>query len=353
LSTLLAPESVFEFLVDSMAAEGFTKGLHYSLFIMQLTLGTDIGGTNTCTGVVDASGKVIKKANFPTGDYVAAEDYADALARCVRELMDAVEADASDAIEWVGLGIGAPNGNQLSGCIEHAPNLNFKGIVPLADLLKARLDLPVIKLTNDANAAAVGEKLYGAAKDFDNFIMVTLGTGLGSGVFVNGELVCGESGFAGELGHMTAIPNGRYCGFGRRGSLENYCSATGIRRTFFDMLAQRGGSTALDHLPIAEVTSKHIAEAAEAGDAICQETMEYTGRLLGEALASTALVTAPGAFFFFGGPVQPGGVLMTTTRASFEEYLIPTYKNKIQLIESELPSGDAAILGASALAQLA
>jgi glucokinase len=321
---------------------------------MQLTLGTDIGGTNTCTGVVDASGKVIKKANFPTGDYVTAEDYADALANCVRELMQAVEADAGgEAIEWVGLGIGAPNGNQLSGCIEHAPNLNFKGIVPLADLLKARLDLSVIKLTNDANAAAVGEKLYGAAKDFDNFIMVTLGTGLGSGVFVNGELVCGESGFAGELGHMTAIPGGRYCGFGRRGSLENYCSATGIRRTFFDMLAQRGGATALDHLPIAEVTSKHIAEAAEAGDPICKETIEYTGRLLGEALASAALVTAPGAFFFFGGPVQPGGLLMNTTRESFEDYLIPTYKNKIQLIESALPAGDAAILGASALAQIA
>ncbi|MGB0415696.1 MAG: ROK family protein [Coraliomargarita sp.] len=320
---------------------------------MKLTLGTDIGGTNTCTGAIDESGKVIRKVNFPTPDYETAESYADALAASVRELMQAVEqAHVDETIEWVGLGIGAPNGNQLNGCIEHAPNLNFKGVVPLADMLQERLELRVIKLTNDANAAAVGEKLYGAARDFDNFIMITLGTGLGSGIFVNGELVCGECGYAGELGHVSVIPEGRYCGFGRRGSLENYCSATGIRRTFFEMISQRGESTCLDHLPISEITSKHIADAAAQGDSVCEATMHFTGRLLGEALASAALVTAPGAFFFFGGPVQDGGILMETTKEYFEEHLIPTYKNKIQLIVSALPSGDAAILGAAALASI-
>ena len=319
--------------------------------IMRLALGTDIGGTNTCTGAVDETGKVIRKVNFPTSDYQTAEDYADALAASVRELIELVEAELSiESVEWTGLGIGAPNGNQLSGAIEHAPNLNFKGVVPLADMLLERLELPVIKLTNDANAAAVGEKLYGAAKEFDNFIMITLGTGLGSGIFVNGELVCGEFGYAGELGHVSVIPDGRYCGFGRRGSLENYCSATGIRRTFFEMIAQRGGVTSLDHLAISEITSKAIADAAAEGDPICEATMHFTGRLLGEALASAALVTAPGAFFFFGGPVQKGGILMETTKQYFEEHLIPTYKNRIQLIVSALPSGDAAILGAAALA---
>ncbi len=316
---------------------------------MKLTLGTDIGGTNTCTGVVDPNGTVLTRTSFKTGDYACAESYADALADSVQSLM--AEYAGFDAV-WTGLGIGAPNGNQLTNTIDHAPNLNFKGIVPLASLLKERLDLPTIKLTNDANAAAIGEKLYGAAKDYDNFIMVTLGTGLGSGVFVNGELICGDSGLAGELGHIVVIPDGRYCGFGRRGSLENYCSATGIRRTFFEMIAERGGPTSLDHMPIAEVTSKHIADAASHGDSICEATMDYTGRLLGEALASAALVTAPAAFFFFGGPIQPGGILMQRARESFEDYVIPTYRGRIELIESALPEGEAAILGAAAWAQV-
>ncbi|WP_269525203.1 ROK family protein [Coraliomargarita parva] len=313
---------------------------------MKLTIGTDIGGTNTCSGVVDAEGNVLKKAAFKTADYDTAEAYADALAGSVQELMASFE---GKSVEWAGLGIGAPNGNQRSGTIEHAPNLKFDGIVPLAQMVRDRLDLPKVELTNDANAAAVGEKLYGAAKDYDDFIMVTLGTGLGSGVYVNGKLVCGDSGFAGELGHMSVIPDGRYCGFGRRGSLENYCSATGIRRTYFEMLAQRGGPTALDHLKVGEINSKHVADAANVGDPICTATMHFTGRLLGEALASAALLTAPAAFFLFGGPVQAGGILLDTTHEFFEKHLIPTYRGKIKLIVSALPPGDAALLGAAAL----
>lgn len=315
---------------------------------MKLTIGTDIGGTNTCSGVVNPAGEVLKKASFKTADYADAESYANALADSVRGLINEFE---GEDIEWGGMGIGAPNGNQLKGTIEHAPNLKMKGIVPLAEMLQTRLsELPVVKLTNDANAAAVGEKLYGAAKEYDNFIMVTLGTGLGSGVFVNGQLVCGDSGFAGELGHVSVIPDGRYCGFGRRGSLENYCSATGIRRTYFEMIAQRGGPTALDHIPVGDITSKQVADAANDGDPVCEAAMHFTGRLLGEALASAALITAPAAFFLFGGPVQAGGVLVDTTRDFFEQHLIPTYKGRIKIIVSELPPGDAAILGAAALA---
>ena len=313
---------------------------------MKLTIGTDIGGTNTCTGVVDAEGNVLRKSAFMTAQYDKAEDFADALSDSARSLMAEMDPDR----EWLGMGIGAPNGNQKTGCIEHAPNLNMQGIVPLAAMVQERLKMPV-KLTNDANAAAVGEKLYGAAKDYEDFIMVTLGTGLGSGIFVNGQLVCGESGFAGELGHVSVIPEGRYCGFGRRGSLENYCSATGIRRTFFEMIAHRGDPTVLDHLPISEITSKHIANAAKSGDSICEATMHFTGRLLGEALATAALLTAPKAFFLFGGPVEKDSILVDTTRKIFEEHLIPNYKGKIEIIVSKLPAGDAAILGAAALAQ--
>ncbi|ADE54740.1 ROK family protein [Coraliomargarita akajimensis] len=318
--------------------------------MMKLTLGADIGGTNTCIGAVSPKGSVLHKTSFSTSDYDDGTAYALRLATAIKKVM----ADAEEALghcQWTGLGIGAPNGNYLNGCIEKPPNLRFKGVTPLVELLEKELELPTIKLTNDANAAAIGEKIYGAAKDYDDFIMVTLGTGLGSGIFVNGQLVYGHDGFAGELGHVSVIPDGRYDNFGRRGSLENYCSATGIRRTFFEMLAHRGGSTSLDQLQISEITSKHIADAAYAGDPVCEATMHFTGKMLGETLASAALITAPAAFFLFGGPVQAGSILIDTTREYFEKHLIPVYKNKIQIIKSALPPGDAAILGAAALVQ--
>lgn len=317
---------------------------------MNLALGVDIGGTNTCIGSVNQDGVVLLKESFPTNDYSDSAAYSDQLAAATRTVIDKTESKIGAArINWLGLGIGAPNGNYRSGCIEEPPNLNFKGSTPLVELLKSRLDLTNIKLTNDANAAAIGEKAYGAAKDYEDFIMITLGTGLGSGVFVNGQLVYGHDGFAGEVGHISVIPEGRYCGFGRRGSLENYCSATGIRRTFFEMIAQLGGSTALDHKPLGEICSKDISDAAYAGDRIAKATMVFTGQLLGEALASTALVTSPAAFFLFGGPIQAGDILLDPLRKSFEDHLLPTFKNKIKIIESTLPAGDAAILGAAAL----
>ncbi len=317
---------------------------------MHASIGVDIGGTNTCIGAVTPDGIVRQRTQFRTDEYNDGVAFADTLASKVREVMSGLEQE-SGATEWAGLGVGAPNGNFLSGSIEEPPNLKFKGTTPLVTLLKERLNLEKIALTNDANAAAIGEKIYGAAKEYADFIMITLGTGLGSGIYVNNQLVYGHDGFAGELGHISVIPDGRYCGFGRRGSLENYCSATGIRRTYFEMIAQRGGSTSLDHMPLGEITAKDIADAAHAGDPIAQATMDFTGRLLGEALASTALVTSPAAFFLFGGPVQAGDILLEPTRRSFEKHLIPPFKNKIKIIESALPLGDAAIIGAAALVQ--
>ena len=317
---------------------------------MNLRLGVDIGGTNTCAGVVDSNGQVLYKDHFPTADYQDAAAYADALAASVRNLIQLTKTSLkSESICWQGLGVGAPNGNFLNGSIVDPPNLKFKGTTPLVAMLHERLDLESIVLTNDANAAAVGEHVYGAAQTYSDFIMITLGTGLGSGVFVHNKLVYGNNGMAGELGHMTVVPNGRYCGFGRRGSLENYCSANGIRRTFFERMAERGSATSLDHMPLAAITAKLIAEAAQAGDATAQETMQLTGTLLGEALASFALFTSPAAFFLFGGPVQAGSILLDPLRHAFESHLVPTCKNSIQIIESALPPGEAAILGAAAL----
>lgn len=317
--------------------------------MIKLTLGADIGGTNTCIGSVNAAGEVLYRESFSTADYHDGALYADRLAEAARSVMAETAALCATDIDWLGFGIGAPNGNFCNGSIESPPNLNFKGNTPLVALLNEQLELPKIALTNDANAAAIGEKIYGGAKDFDDFIMITLGTGLGSGVFVNGQLVYGHDGFAGELGHISVIPDGRYCGFGRRGSLENYCSATGIRRTFFEMIAHRGGKTTLDSKKISEITAKNVADAADAGDEIALATMDFTGRLLGEALASTALVTSPAAFFLFGGPVNAGEVLLNPLRKAFEQHLIPPFKNKIKIIVSSLPMGDAAIIGASAL----
>lgn len=315
---------------------------------MKISIGVDIGGTNTCIGAVTPEGVVCQRAHFSTNEYDDGVKFADRLAEAVQTVIDEVKS-TDPSVEITGLGVGAPNGNYLSGSIEEPPNLLFKGVTPLVKLLEERLELPSIQLTNDANAAAIGEKTFGAAKDYKDFIMITLGTGLGSGIYVNDQLVYGHDGFAGEIGHISVIPDGRYCGFGRRGSLENYCSATGIRRTYFEMIAHRGGGTSLDHKPLRDITAKDIADAAHAGDVIAQATMDFTGRLLGEALASTALVTSPAAFFLFGGPVKAGEVLLGPTRRSFEKHLIPTYKNKIKIIESALPLGDAAIIGAAAL----
>lgn len=319
---------------------------------MKLAVGVDIGGTNTCVGSVDREGNVLKRQTFGTADYSDGDLYADALAAAIADVMARTESmlENGDSPEWMGVGLGAPNGNYRTGSVEDPPNLNFKGVTPLAAMLEQRLDVPQVLLTNDANAAAIGEKVFGGAKEYSDFIMITLGTGLGSGVYVDGNLVYGHNGCAGEVGHITIIPGGRYCGFGRRGSLENYCSATGIRRTFFEMLSELGGPTLLDQIALEDVTSKVLVDYAVKGDKVALATVQRTGELLGQALASVALVTSPKAFFLFGGPVKAGDLLLDPIRKAFESHLIPTYRGGVEIVESQLPMGDAAILGAAALA---
>lgn len=311
-----------------------------------ISIGVDIGGTNTVIGVVNDSGQVLRRVDFPTRETRDGPEYCRRLGTEIHSLLE-----SSPNESCRGVGIGAPNGSSRSGCIENPPNLPFGPSTPIVEILRNALPGIPVFLTNDANAAAVGEKRYGAARRYEDFIMITLGTGLGSGIFVRNELVLGHDGFAGEIGHMSVIPEGRYDSFGRRGSLENYCSATGIRRTFFEMLAQRGEKTQLDHLPIQEINSRHVSEAAVRGCETCKLTMDFTGRLLGEALASAALVTNPAAFFLFGGPVQAGETLLTPLRTAFEKHLIPQYKGRIEILVSSLPPGDAAILGAAALVE--
>ncbi|MCH6258050.1 ROK family protein [Puniceicoccaceae bacterium K14] len=318
---------------------------------MKLAFGIDIGGTNTRVGVVNRDGRILGHSSFNTADFFDGGLYADQLATVIKSLKKEVEesygADAS--LEWVGVGSGAPNANYWTGAIEEPPNLNFKGNTPLAAMLRERLGMDRVVLTNDANAAAIGEKIFGGAKEYTDFIMITLGTGLGSGVYVDNKMVYGHTGCAGEVGHMTFDPGGRFCGYGRRGSLENYCSATGIRRTFFAKIAEMGIPTMLDEKPINAVTSKEIVEIAEKGDEVAKATIEETGERLGQALASVALVTSPAAFFLFGGPVQAGDILLDPIRNAFEEHMIPIYKGRTEIIESQLPMGEAAILGAAAL----
>lgn len=317
---------------------------------MQLSIGIDIGGTNTKMGVITHDGQILQRAHFRTDAYTKADDYVEQLAHQCRSLMQTAEQKLGTC-EWLGAGIGAPNGNSLNQSISNAANLPFKGVLPLAELLQQQLELPCVRLTNDANAAAVGEKIYGAAKDYENFIMITLGTGLGSGIFLNNQLVDGHGGLAGEIGHITVIPEGRYCGYGRRGSLETYCSASGIRRSFFELLAERGQPTHLDGQPIEAIDAKMISDAAQAGDTTCIATLERTAKLLGQALASVALVNQPAAFFLFGGPLAAGPEFIAQIRSAFEAHLIPAYQDSIKILPSQLPASDAAILGAAALVQ--
>ena len=315
---------------------------------MKLALGVDIGGTNTRVGAVTDDAHIVARKGFDTSVYRDASDFATALVRCAHEVIDAAEA-AKGSVEWTGMGIGAPNANFHKGTIEEPPNLNFRGTTPMVNLISERMDLPYIGITNDANAAALGEKYYGAAKDVSDFIMITLGTGLGSGYFVGGRLVYGHDGFAGELGHVTVVPGGRVCGYGRRGSLETYCSATGIVRTFFEKKAEYNQATLLDDIPVGKVTSKAIANAAAEGDFTATETIQSTGEMLGQALASFALTTSPEKFYLFGGPLNAGDLLLKPTRTAYEAHLIPAYQGKSSIELSALPMGDAALLGSAAL----
>lgn len=307
-------------------------------------VGIDIGGTNTVMGIVDTRGKVVTTSAIKTQQYRGIDDFIEAVAEALKALMDSV----GGAQLIAGIGIGAPNANFYNGNIEYAPNLPWKGVVPLGELIYDKLGIPVA-VTNDANAAAIGEMTYGAARGMRDFIMITLGTGVGSGIVVNGQLVYGHDGFAGELGHTIACRGGRQCGCGRRGCLETYCSATGVARTAREFLAGRDTPSLLRRLDAEEITSKNIYEAAVAGDALAQEIFAYTGRIMGEAFADFVAFSAPEAIILFGGLARAGELLRQPVIEALEQNVMQCWKGKIKVLFSELDAADAAVLGASAL----
>ncbi len=312
----------------------------------QVAIGIDIGGTNTTFGIVDSRGEIKYRGALSTNKYDDVNEYIDALYEAISPALESV-----NGIEFIrGIGIGAPNGNYYKGTIEYAPNLKWKGIIHFTDLITQKFGLPAA-LTNDANAAAVGEMMYGAARGMKDFIMITLGTGVGSGIVANGQLIYGHDGFAGELGHTIIIPDGRlHWGTGMRGSLETYASATGVRLTAMEMMAQYDKeSSLLRDFPAEEIDSRIVYECAIQGDKIANEVFRFTGEVLGKALANFIMFSSPEAIILFGGLCKAGELITNPTQEHMEANLLPIFKNKVKLIFSELKEADAAILGASAL----
>ena len=308
-------------------------------------IGIDMGGTNTVFGIVDARGVVLTSDSIKTRKHSNINDYIDELYAGITRLIESIE--AQDKI--FGIGVGAPNANYYTGMIEDGVNLPWPTPVPFAQLLRDKFNIPVA-ITNDANAAAIGEMTYGAARGLKDFIMITLGTGVGSGVVVNGQLVYGHDGFAGELGHVIVKRNnGRLCGCGRTGCLEAYCSATGVARTAREFLEIRTEPSLLRNIPIDAITSKDVYDAAVNGDKIAKEIFEYTGNLLGEAFADFVTFSSPEAIILFGGLSKSGDLLLRPLRESMERNMMYMFKDKVKVILSELKEADAAVLGASAL----
>lgn len=309
-------------------------------------VGIDIGGTNTVFGIVDTRGNIISSGSVKTAVFSNVEDYADDVCKHLLPLIE-----MQGGVEKIkGIGIGAPNGNFYSGTIEFAPNLLWKGIIPLAAMFEKRLGIPAA-LTNDANAAAVGEMTYGAARGMKDFIMITLGTGVGSGIVVNGQVVYGHDGFAGELGHVIVRrENGRLCGCGRKGCLETYCSATGVARTARELLAARTEPSLLRNIPVESITSKDVYDMAVQGDEIAKDIFKYTGEILGEALANFIAFSSPEAIILFGGLAKSGAYIINPIQKAIDENVLRIFKGKTKLLVSELKDSDAAVLGASALA---
>lgn len=311
----------------------------------KLAIGIDIGGTNTVFGIVNHRGNILYRGALCTAEYPDVEDFLKALKKTLRPAIE--EIGGKKKIQ--GIGIGAPNGNFYTGTIEYAPNLLWKGVIPLAEMVSKTFNVPAA-LTNDANAAAIGEMMYGAARGMKDFIMITLGTGVGSGIVANGQLILGHDGFAGELGHVTVIPNGRFHpGTGFHGSLESYASATGVVRTAQEFLAETNEESILRNIPIAELDSKQVFDSAMKGDNLAKRVYEYTGKILGEALANFVMFSSPQAIILFGGLTKAGNLILEPVREHMEKNVLPIFRNKVQLILSELKESDAAILGASAL----
>ncbi|WP_047446480.1 ROK family protein [Alistipes sp. ZOR0009] len=312
-----------------------------------VVVGIDVGGTNTVYGIVDKDGNIYGEGSIPTQAYQNFEDWSEALHKSIDDKMK----ELGNEFAIYGIGMGAPNGNYYSGCIEDAVNLNWNGKQNVVTTFKSLFgEDKLVVLTNDANAAAVGEMVYGGAKGMKDFIVITLGTGLGSGVVVNHQVVYGLDGNAGELGHIIFERNGRMCGCGRRGCLETYVSATGIKRTVFDLLANENVPSELRGLSFEEVTSEKIYKAAQKDDQIALMAFEETGKRLGMALADFAAFSTPEAFFLFGGLAKSGDYILEPTKRYMEENLCFIYKDKIKVLLSELNDKNAAVLGAAALA---
>ena len=308
-------------------------------------VGMDIGGTNTVFGIVDQRGNVLATDSIKTQAYAKIEDYVDAVCEKLIPLIESM-----GGVEKIkGMGVGAPNGNYYNGTIEFAPNLPWKGVIPLAALFEEKVGVPTA-LTNDANAAAIGEMTFGAARGMKDFIMITLGTGVGSGIVINGQLVYGHDGFAGELGHVVVRrENGRLCGCGRKGCLETYCSATGVARTAREFLVARPEPSLLREIPAEEIVSKDVYDAAVKGDKLAQDIFEFTGRILGEALADFIAFSSPEAIVLFGGLAKSGDYIMKPIKKALDENILKIFEGKTKLLVSELKDADAAVLGASAL----
>lgn len=311
-----------------------------------LAIGIDIGGTGTKFGIVDKDGNVLFSGEMSTKKHKEIDGYIDELHGHLGELIE--KAGGIGRIR--GIGVGAPNGNFYTGNIEYAPNLPWSGVIPIAKMMSDKFQLPVT-LTNDANAAAIGEMMYGAAKGMRDFIMITLGTGVGSGIVANGQLMYGHDGFAGELGHTIVIPDGRmHQGTGKRGSLESYASATGVRLTALEMLENSTEDSLLRAADKETLDSKVVYDAAIKGDKLALDIFEFTGKILGLALANAVMFSSPEAIILFGGLTKSGDLILKPTRKHMEENLIQVFQNKVKILVSHLKESDAAILGASALA---
>ncbi len=311
-------------------------------------IGLDLGGTNSVFGIVDSRGEIKATTAIKTGGYSRVEDYVSASVEALQPIIEQV-----GGMEHIkAMGIGAPNGNYYKGTIEMAPNLPWahESVVPLADLFSEALGIPVA-LTNDANAAAIGEMTYGVARGMKDFIVITLGTGVGSGIVTGGHLLYGSDGFAGELGHVTMVrgEEGRLCGCGRKGCLECYCSATGVARTARELLAKSDRPSLLREMKPEDITSLDVSIAAGKGDALAKDIYDFTGKMLGEACADFAAFSSPEAFIFFGGMTKAGDLIMRPIKEAYNQHVLPIFRGKAQFLISGLDGASAAVLGASAV----
>lgn len=309
----------------------------------KVVAGVDIGGTNTRFGLVDEKGKVLSEKDFKTTDYPKIEGFVTALVAGIKKLVA-----ANKEFQLAGIGIGAPDANFHRGTIEHAPNLVWKGIIPLCDMIKKKINVPVV-VTNDANAAAMGEMIFGGAKKMKDFIVLTLGTGLGSGIVIDGKMVYGHTGFAGELGHMTVVPGGRECGCGRKGCFEAYASATGLVKTTIELMSKMRDESPLRNIPVSKLTSKKIAEAAAQKDPIAVKAMNDTAEILGFGIINAVVFSSPEAIFLFGGLANAGDMLLNPVKKYIQKNNYVLMKDTVKILISEIPENKGAVMGSAAL----